>query len=102
MNKNISKNVSGKYRQKLLEHVIQPVATASTRAIQKTAEATGDLIGNKTANKITKLSRTSPQNGLETNKVGNVEHDIEIPKELKKDIQFQKKRQKVIDDLTLR
>ena len=29
---------------------------------QKTAEATGDLIGNKIANKITKVSRSSPLN----------------------------------------
>ena len=32
---------------------------------QKTAEATGDLIGNKIANKITKVSRSSPQNNSE-------------------------------------
>ena len=33
---------------------------------QKIAEATGDLIGNKIANKITKASRSSPQNNSET------------------------------------
>ena len=33
---------------------------------QKTAEATSDSIGNKIANKITKVSRSSPQNNSET------------------------------------
>ena len=33
---------------------------------QKTAAASGDLIGNKIANKITKVSRTSPQNNSGT------------------------------------
>ena len=37
---------------------------ASKRAIQKIPEATGDLIGNETANKITIVSRTLPQNNL--------------------------------------
>ena len=42
------------------------------------AEATGDLIRNKIANKITKFSRSSPQNNSET--ITN-KHDNEIPKE---------------------
>ena len=45
---------------------------------QKTAEATSDLIGNKIANKITKVSRSSPQINLEN--ITN-EHNKEIPKE---------------------
>ena len=45
---------------------------------QKTAEATGDLIDNKIVNKITKVSRSSPQNKSET--IIN-EHDKKIPKE---------------------
>ena len=53
MGKNIgkitSRNLSGKYSQKLLDHVKQPATdpfkTASKRAIQKTEEATDDLIG---------------------------------------------------------
>ena len=48
------------------------------RVIQKTAEATSDLTPNKIANKITKVSRSSPQNNSET--ITN-EHDKEIPKE---------------------
>ena len=46
--------------------------------IQKTAEATVDLAGNKTANKITKVSKNSQQNNLET--VTN-ENNKEIPTE---------------------
>ena len=75
--KNISKNVSGKYSpgmlamcQKLLDHAKKPATdslkTSSKRFIQKTAEATGYLIGNKIANKITKVSKNSPQNKSET------------------------------------
>ena len=40
--------------------------TASKRAIQKTTQATGDLTGYKIANKITKASKTSSHNNLET------------------------------------
>ena len=51
LSKNIGKNVSGKYNQKLLHspkrYTIDALKTASKRAIQKLAEATGDLIGNK-------------------------------------------------------
>ena len=39
----------------------------SKRVIQKIAEATGDLIGNKFVDKITRVSKTSSQNNLETN-----------------------------------
>ena len=53
-------------RQKLLDHAKQSATdslkTTSKRAIRKTAKATGDLIGNKIDNRITKVSRSSPQN----------------------------------------
>ena len=62
--KNVSKILSGKYCQRLLDHAKQSardaLKTASKREIQKTAEAAGDLIGNKIADKITKVSRSSP------------------------------------------
>ena len=68
--KHISKNLSGKYNQKLIDHAKQSATDAfeasSKRAIQKTAEASGDVIGNKIAYKTTKASKTSPQNNLET------------------------------------
>ena len=67
--KNMSKNVSGKYNQKLLYHAKQSATdalkTTSNRAIQKTAEATGNLICNKIANRITKVSKNSQQNNSE-------------------------------------
>ena len=48
---------------------------------KKTIEPTGDLIGNKIAYKATKISRTSPQNNLETitNETENTELDRYIP-----------------------
>ena len=50
------------------------------RVIQKTVEATGDLICNETADKITKVSRTSPQNisVTVTNETKIIGLDIEI------------------------
>ena len=71
INKNISKNLRGKYSQKFLDHAkksaIDALKITSKIIIPKTAEATGDLIGNKIANRITKT-------------VAN-KHDKEIPKE---------------------
>ena len=49
--KNMGKNLSNKYSQKLLDTAkkssTDAIKTASKRAIQKTAEGTGYLIGNK-------------------------------------------------------
>ena len=95
MDRNISKNLSSKYNQKLLDHAKQSATdalqTSSKRVIQKKVEATGDLIGNKIADKFTRVSKSSPQNNLETN-----EEMLEgkyISPEL---------RQKIIDDLKLK
>ena len=61
--KNINRNLSDKYSQKLLDHTkqsaIDVLKTSLKRVIQKTAEATADLIGNKISDKITKISKTS-------------------------------------------
>ena len=69
--KNISKNVSGRCGQKLLDHPKQfstnATKTASKRAIQKAAQIASDLIGNKIADRITRVSKTSPKNNLEVN-----------------------------------
>ena len=58
--KNMGKNLSNKYDQKLLDtnkiSTTDAIETASKRAIQKTAEATGYLIDNKIADKITSVS----------------------------------------------
>ena len=60
IDKNICKNVSGEYNQKLLDHAkqsaIDPPETTLKRLVQKTTDVTGNLIGNKTADKITKNS----------------------------------------------
>ena len=68
--KNKGKNLSNKYGQKLLdsakESTTDAIKTASKRAIQKIAEATGHLIGNKIADKITSVSKKSP-NELQNN-----------------------------------
>ena len=56
---------------------------------QKTEEGTGDLIGNKNVVKITKVSKTSPQNNLER-----------VTNEEKRYI-FLEQRQKITDDLRL-
>ena len=67
--KNKSKNLRGKYNQKVLDQTKQfttdAFKTASKRAIQKRAEATGYLIDNKITDKIIKISKTSEQNNSE-------------------------------------
>ena len=62
--------MSGKYSLKLLRNAKQSatdaVKTSSKRVIQKTAEGTGDLTVHKIANKISKISKNSQLNNLET------------------------------------
>ena len=62
--KNVGKNISNKYSQKLFDcakkSATDAIKTVSKGAIQKTAEATGDLIGNKIADKITSTSTEFP------------------------------------------
>ena len=61
--KDMGKNLSTKYGQKLLDSTkkstTDAIKTASRRAIQKTVEATGDLIGNKIADNITGVSKNA-------------------------------------------
>ena len=99
MGKTISKNLNEKYSQKLLDlskqSATDALKTTSVKVIQKTAEVSGDLIGNKIVNRITKVSRSSLQNNLET--ITN-EHAKEIPKE--RHISAEE-RQNIIDDLRL-
>ena len=82
--KNISKDLSSKYRQNLIDHAKQSATdvlnTASKRANQKTTKATGDLSGNKIDDKIIKISKTTPQNNAET-----VESETENPRFDQKD-----------------
>ena len=92
--KNIGKNLSNKYGQKIIDtakkSTTDAIKTASKRAIQKTAEATGDLIGNKIADKITTISKKSnkelPNNDDE-------KEDVEITTR-KKDIDITRRKAK--------
>ena len=97
--KNIRKDLSSKYSQKLPDIAKQSetdaLKTSSKRVIQKTVEATGDLIVNKTVNKITRILKNSQQNYSDT--VRN-EYDKEIPKER---YISPEKRQEIVDELRL-
>ena len=92
--KNISKNLSGKYSHKPLDHAKELATDAleatSKKVILKIAEAAGDMICNKITDRITKASRSSPQNKSET--ITNEHEERYIPPE---------ERQKIIDDLKL-
>ena len=98
--KNIGKNLSNKYGQKLIDtakkSTTDEIKTASKREIQRTAEATGDLIGNKIADKITSISK-KPVKELSNN--DETEKDGEVTAH-KKDTYYWKKEQ-IIDELTL-
>ena len=94
--KNIGKNLSNKYGQKLLDSAkkstTDAIKTASKRAIQKTAEATGDLIGNKIADKITSISKKSNK------ELPHDDEDMEITTHKKRYIPPEE-RQRIIDEL---
>ena len=94
--KNIDKNKSNKYSQKLLDtskkSATDAIKTASKRAIQKTAEATGDLIGTKIADKITSTSKNLQKNCTQK----NCYQMKLIMKYQKKDIYLHKKGNKVL------
>ena len=99
--KNIGKNLSNKYSQKLFDtakkSTTDAVKTASKRAIQKTAEATGDLIGNKIADKITSISKSLKE--LHSNEIHSKQKKL-IMKYQKKDISPEK-REQIVDELRL-
>ena len=69
--KNMGKNLSNKYGQKLLDSAknftTDAIKIASKMAIQKTAEATGDLIGDKIADKITSVLKKPSNNNNNNN-----------------------------------
>ena len=96
--KNIGKNISSKYSQKLAgnakKSATDAIKTASKIAILKT---TGDFIGNKIADKNTSTSKKSIKElhdkGLPSNEANN-----EIPKERYISPQ---ERQQTIDELRL-
>ena len=101
--KNMDKNLSSKYGQKLLDcakkSATDALKTASKRVIQKTAEARGDLISKKIADKITSVSKKSSAHSTELySKNVDANREIEVPK---KRYTSPKKRQKIIDELRL-
>ena len=99
--KNMGKNLSNKYGQKLFDSAKKSTAdaikTASKTAIQKTAEATGDLIGSKIADEITSISK-KPVKELPKN--DEREEDVEMTTHKKRYISLEE-RQQIIDELRL-
>ena len=97
--KNIGKNLSNKYSQKIIDttkkYATDAIKTASERAIQKTAEATGDLIGTKIADKITNVSKKSTTKNLPT-----IDADTKLTTHKKRYISPEE-RQQIIDELRL-
>ena len=93
--KNIDRNLSNKYGQKLVDtakkSATDALKIAGKRAILKTSEAIGDLVGKTIANKITKKKK--PASEPCSNAASN-----EIPKERYISPQ---ERQKIIDGLRL-
>ena len=91
--KNMGKNVSNKYSQKLCDgaktSTTGAIKTTIKRAIQKTAEATGDLIGNKIADKITNTSKKV----LACSQNDDANYETKVPK---KDAYHQKKDNKLL------
>ena len=98
--KNMGKNLSNKYGQKLLDSAkkstTDAIKTTSKRAIQKTVEATRDLIGNKIADKITSVSKES------TKELPNNETKEEIERATPKKRNISpEERQQIITELRL-
>ena len=104
ISKNLCRNSSGKYNQKLLDHAKQfatnSFKTVSKRTIQKTEKAIADLIGNKIADQVINDSKILPQNSSERaeSETKNIGLDREIAR---RRYTSPEKRQKVIDDLIL-
>ena len=98
--KNMGKNLSYKYSQKLFDTAKKSTAdaikTVSKRAIRKTAKATDDLIGNEIADKITSVSKKSNKKWPKN----EPEEDVEITTHKKRYISPEE-RQQIIDELRL-
>ena len=88
--KNIGRNLSNKYGQKLVDTAKKSAADslkiASKRAIQKIAESTGNLVGNKIADKITSISK----------KIQQVNHTQKRLAMKKRDTYLHKKDKKIL------
>ena len=98
--KNMGKNLSHKYGQKLLDSAkkstTDAIKTVSKIATQKTAEATGDWIGSKIADKVTRVSKKS------TEELPNDEKEVDVERATyKKKYISPGERQQIIDELRL-
>ena len=103
--KNMGKNLSNKYDQKLLDtnkiSTTDAIETASKRAIQKTAEATGYLIGNKIADKITSVSaKLHSKKSTKELPIDETEVDVERAT-TKKRYMSPEQRQQILDESRL-
>ena len=96
--KNISKNLKGKYNQKLFDHAKQSATdtlkTSSKRVIQKTADATCWLL----LQLLIQLWKSQETHHRLIPKKSTNEHDKEMPKG---SYIFPEERQKIVDDLRL-
>ena len=98
--KNMGKNLSNRYGQRLLDSAkkstTDAIKTASKRAIKKTAEKTRDQIGNKIAYKITSVSKKS------TKELPNDETEVDEERATRKKRYISpEERQQIIDELRL-
>ena len=98
--KNMGKNLSNKFGQKLLDSAkkstTDAIKIASKSAIQKTAEGTGDLIGNKIADIITSVLKKS------TKELQNNETEVDVERATpKKRYISPEEIQQIIDELKL-
>ena len=102
LQKNMGKNLSSKYGQKLLDSAkkftTRVIKTASKSAIKKTAEATGDLIGKKIADKMTSVSKKSTKELQNNETEENRDSLNDTPK---KRYIPPDERQQIIDELRL-
>ena len=96
--KNMGKNLSSKYGQKLLDSAkkwsADAIKTALKRAMQKSAEVTGDLTRNKIAEKVTSVSKKSSM----CSQKNEANDESEAPKER---YITPEKRQQIINELRL-
>ena len=97
--KNIRRNISNKYGQKLLDSAkkstTDAIKTSSKRTIQKPVEDRDDLIGNKIAEKVISFLKNSPTE-LHSKELRNSE--METPKKKKKKRYIApEERQQIID-----
>ena len=92
--KNIGKNFSNKYGQKLFHTAKKSTNDAIKIAVKKTAEATGNLIGNKITDKITSISK-KPVKELPINN-----EEVQITTRKKRYISLEE-RQQITDEFRL-